>query len=116
MRTSIARALTMRPELFLFDEPFGALDEMTREQLGEELNALFVAEPFAGLFVTHSVPESVFLATRIIVLSGRPGRIVADIDVPFAHPRPPELRYDSDFAAVAAEVSRALRHAGAVPA
>jgi NitT/TauT family transport system ATP-binding protein len=116
MRTSIARALTMRPELFLFDEPFGALDEMTREQLGEELNALFVAEPFAGLFVTHSVPESVFLATRILVLSGRPGRIVADIDVPFAHPRPPELRYDSDFAAIAAEVSRALRHAGAVPA
>ncbi|MEU5881978.1 ABC transporter ATP-binding protein [Spirillospora sp. NPDC047279] len=109
MRVSIARALTLQPKLFLFDEPFGALDEMTRERLNEEVGALFVSDPFAGLFVTHSVPESVFMSTRVVVLSGRPGRIVADIEVPFGYPRPPELRYSPEFAAVAARVSEALR-------
>jgi NitT/TauT family transport system ATP-binding protein len=109
MRASIARALTLRPRVFLFDEPFGALDEITRERLNEELLSLFVAEPFAGLFVTHSVPESVFLSTRVIVMSARPGRIVADIAVPFPYPRAPELRYDSAFAALAGQVSAALR-------
>jgi NitT/TauT family transport system ATP-binding protein len=109
MRASIARALTMQPKVFLFDEPFGALDEITRERLNEELLALFVAEPFAGLFVTHSVPESVFLSTRVVVMSARPGRIVADIAVPFAYPRPPELRYRPEFAELAGRVSAALR-------
>ncbi|HXJ21799.1 MAG TPA: ABC transporter ATP-binding protein [Polyangia bacterium] len=109
MRASIARALTLRPRVFLFDEPFGALDEITRERLNEELLSLFVAEPFAGLFVTHSVPESVFLSTRVIVMSARPGRIVADIDVPFPYPRAPELRYQPEFAALAGQVSAALR-------
>jgi NitT/TauT family transport system ATP-binding protein len=109
MRASIARALTMQPKLFLFDEPFGALDEITRERLHDELLALFVAEPFAGLFVTHSVPEAVFLSSRVIVMSSRPGRIVADIAVPFAYPRPPELRYRPEFAALAGEVSATLR-------
>jgi NitT/TauT family transport system ATP-binding protein len=109
MRVSIARALTMQPRLFLFDEPFGALDEITRERLNEELLSCFVADPFAGLFVTHSVPESVFLSTRILVLSPRPGRIAADIEVPFAYPRPPELRYDPAFAEVASRVSAELR-------
>jgi NitT/TauT family transport system ATP-binding protein len=111
MRVSIARALTTRPSLFLFDEPFGALDEITRERLNEELSSLFVLEPFAGIFVTHSVPESVFLSTRVVVMSSRPGRVIADIDVPFAYPRPPELRYAPEFAALAAEVSLALRDA-----
>jgi NitT/TauT family transport system ATP-binding protein len=109
MRASIARALTMQPKLFLFDEPFGALDEITRERLNEELLSLFVAEPFAGLFVTHSVPESVFLSTRVVVMSSRPGRIVADIAVPFPYPRPPELRYRPEFAELAGRVSAALR-------
>jgi NitT/TauT family transport system ATP-binding protein len=113
MRASIARALTMQPKMFLFDEPFGALDEITRERLNEELVAFFVAEPFAGLFVTHSVPESVFLSSRVIVLSARPGRIVADIEVPFAYPRAPELRYSAEFAAVAGRVSTALRKVAA---
>jgi NitT/TauT family transport system ATP-binding protein len=111
MRVSIARALTLQPRLFLFDEPFGALDEMTRERLNEELVSLFVAESFAGLFVTHSVPESVFLSTRVVVLSGRPGHVVADVDVPFGYPRPPELRYRPEFAKVAATVSAAMRQA-----
>jgi NitT/TauT family transport system ATP-binding protein len=111
MRASIARALTLQPQLFLFDEPFGSLDEITRERLNEELAALFVLEPFAGLFVTHSVPESVYLSTRVLVLSGRPGRIVAEIEVPFAYPRLPELRYTPAFAEVAGQVSAALRAA-----
>ncbi len=111
MRASIARALTLQPKLFLFDEPFGALDEITRERLNEELSSLFVLDPFAGLFVTHSVPEAVYLATRVVVLSARPGRITADITVPFAYPRVPELRYTPEFAAIAGEVSSALRGA-----
>jgi len=115
MRVSIARALTTSPELFLFDEPFGALDELTRERLNEELVSLFRRRPFAGVFVTHSVSEAVFLSTRVVVLSGRPGRIVADIAVPFAYPRSPELRYDAAFAAIAGSVSAALRDAAEQP-
>ncbi|WP_425838702.1 ABC transporter ATP-binding protein [Streptomyces fractus] len=109
MRVSLARALMMRPSLHLFDEPFGALDEITRLRMQEELQRIFAETGFAGLFITHSVPEAVFLATRVLVMSQRPGRIVAEFDVPFAHPRPPELRYDSRFSRIAGEVSAALR-------
>jgi NitT/TauT family transport system ATP-binding protein len=109
MRASIARALTLQPKMFLFDEPFGALDEITRERLNEELLSLFEADPFAALFVTHSVPESVFLSSRVVVMSARPGRIVADVEVPFPFPRPPELRYTSEFAEIAGHISAALR-------
>lgn len=111
MRASIARALTMKPEVFLFDEPFGALDEITRQRLNSEVGNLFVRDGFAGVFVTHSVPESVYMSTRVVVLNGQPGRVAADIPVPFAYPRDPELRYTAEFAAVAAEVSAALRGA-----
>jgi NitT/TauT family transport system ATP-binding protein len=102
MRVSLARSLTMQPGVFLFDEPFGALDEITRERLNDELLRLFLSERFAGLFI---------LATRVLVMSPRPGRIVADIPVPFAYPRPPELRFEPQFAAVAGAVSAALRDA-----
>jgi NitT/TauT family transport system ATP-binding protein len=109
MRVSLARALTLRPRIFLFDEPFGALDEITRERLNGELLALFDRERFAGLFVTHSVVEATFIASRVLVMSARPGRILAEIPVPFGYPRPAELRFDPAFAQVAGEVSARLR-------
>jgi len=109
MRVSLARALMTRPSLFLFDEPFGALDEMTRLRMQEELQRIYAETGFAALFITHSVTEAVFLAGRVVVMSARPGRITASFEVPFAHPRPAELRYDPDFGRIAGEVSAALR-------
>ena len=73
MRCSLARTLTLRPPVFLFDEPFGAVDEITREHLNEQTLALFEVEGFAGLFITHSIAEAVFMSTRVIVMSPRPG-------------------------------------------
>ncbi len=108
MRVSIARALVAEPDLALFDEPFGALDEITRLQMQTELQKLFRLRRFAGLFITHSVPEAVYLSTRVLVMSGRPGRIVAEIPIPWEYPRPPELRYAPEFAAITGRVSAAL--------
>ncbi|MBA3905367.1 MAG: ABC transporter ATP-binding protein [Pseudonocardiales bacterium] len=108
MRVSIARALVAEPDLALFDEPFGALDEITRLQMQTELQKIFVLKSFAGLFITHSVSEAVYLSTRVLVMSGRPGRIVADIAVPWAYPREPSLRYDPEFATLTGRVSQAL--------
>ena len=109
MRVSLARALTMRPSVFLLDEPFGALDEITRERLNDELLRLFLHEHFTALFVTHSVSEAVYLATRVVVMSPRPGRIVSETAVPFAYPRSPELRFDPLFTEIAAAVSADMR-------
>ena len=109
MRASLARSLVMKPRVFLFDEPFGALDEMTRERLNDEVLAIFARERFAGVFVTHSIAEAVYMSTKVLVMSARPGRIVAAIDVPFDYPRSHELRYEPTFAALCGEVSSALR-------
>jgi NitT/TauT family transport system ATP-binding protein len=108
MRVSIARALVAEPDLALFDEPFGALDEITRLQMQTELQKIFVLKNFAGLFITHSVSEAVYLSSRVLVMSGRPGRIVADIAVPWNYPREPSLRYDPEFATLTGRVSQAL--------
>jgi len=111
MRASLARTLTLSPPVFLFDEPFGAVDEITREHLNEETQSLFIHEGFAGLFITHSISEAVFMSTKVLVMSARPGRIVAEFEVPFDYPRKPELRFDAEFARLSGEVSLALRGA-----
>jgi NitT/TauT family transport system ATP-binding protein len=111
MRVSLARSLVLDPDVFLFDEPFGALDEITRERMNDELLRMFGLRGFAALFITHSVAEAVFLSSRVLVMSGRPGRVVADIPVPHRYPRAPELRYTPEFAAVCGEVSGHLRSA-----
>jgi len=108
MRVSIARALVAEPDLALFDEPFGALDEITRLKMQTELQRIFQLKQFAGLFITHSVSEAVYLSTKVVVMSGRPGRVVAEIDVPWSYPRPPELRYEPEFAELSGRVSDAL--------
>ncbi|MEV4415509.1 ATP-binding cassette domain-containing protein [Catellatospora sp. NPDC049609] len=109
MRVSLARTLTGRPELMLFDEPFGSVDEITRERLGEQLQELFVADGFAGLLVTHSVAEAVFLAQRVVVLSDRPGRVVGEVAVPLPYPREPQVRFSPAFTELTARVSALLR-------
>ena len=112
MRVSLARALVTDPELLLLDEPFGALDDLTRQMLNEELMILWAQRRWTGMFVTHNISEAVFLSERILVMSPRPGRIVADIRVPFDAPRRPELRAQAEFARLTGEVAACLRRAG----
>ena len=111
MRVSIARALVTRPQLLLLDEPFAALDEITRQRLNEELLRLWQEDGWTGLFVTHSVAEAVFLSQRVLVMSARPGRILADIPIPFAYPRTLHLRSTAEFVRITSEISRQLAHA-----
>lgn len=111
MRASLARSLVMKPKVFLFDEPFGALDEISRERLNDELLALFQREGFAGLFITHSITEAVYMSTRVLVMSSRPGRILDSFDVPFGYPRNHDLRYEPAFAELCGEISHSLRGA-----
>ncbi len=108
MRVSLARSLTMKPRVFLLDEPFGALDEITRERLNDELLRIFEHEGFAGLFITHSVYEAVYLASRVFVMSGRPGKMVGEVSIPFAYPRTPDLRSSPAFAELTGLVSASL--------
>lgn len=108
MRVSIARALVAEPQLALFDEPFGALDEITRLKMQTELQRLFELKRFAAMFITHSISEAVYLSSRVIVMSGRPGRIVDDIALPWSYPRSPELRYEPEFGRIAGHVSHTL--------
>ena len=109
MRVSIARALSLSPKILLLDEPFGALDEMTREHLNEELLAIRLQQEWTAFFVTHSVAEAVFLSSRIFVMSANPGRIHTEVAVPFAYPRTEETRLSAAYHALVADVSRLLR-------
>ena len=96
-RVAIARALVNRPQLLLMDEPFGALDAQTREELQEMLRLLHAYERMTVLFVTHDIDEALFLSTRVLVFSARPGRIVRDLAVPFGPDRPLELKVSPEF-------------------
>jgi NitT/TauT family transport system ATP-binding protein len=109
MRVSIARALSTHPKVLLMDEPFAALDEMTRDRLNEELLRLRAESRWTGLFVTHSVAEAVFLSDRIVVLAAQPGRLAYDLPVHFSFPRNAELRLRPEFEETVIEVSKKLR-------
>jgi NitT/TauT family transport system ATP-binding protein len=113
-RVSIARALSFDPPLLLMDEPFGALDEMTRERLNAELLRIWQASSSTVVFVTHSIAEAVFLSTRIVVMSPRPGRISKVIPVDLPQPRTQATREDPRFFEVATEVREALHLGGHV--
>ena len=109
MRVSIARALTLQPSLLLLDEPFGALDEMSRDRLNEELLAIRERQQWTAFFVTHSVAEAVFLSNRIIILAANPGRIAHEVTVDLPYPRTAETRLSTDYLKRVAAVSRLLR-------
>ena len=116
MRVSIARALITRPRLLLMDEPFAALDEITRARLNDDTLSLWQAHGFTTMFVTHSVVEAVYLSRRIVVMAARPGRVVADIAIDEPYPRNAAFRHTPRFGAWCAEVSAELvRHAADVP-
>ena len=108
MRVSIARALITRPSLLLMDEPFGALDEITRGRLNNDTLALWQRHGFTAIFVTHSVFEAVFLSRRIVVMAARPGRVLAEIAVDEPYPRSEAFRHTPRYGAWCARVSEAL--------
>jgi NitT/TauT family transport system ATP-binding protein len=111
-RVAIARALSFDPALLLMDEPFGALDEMTRERLNVELLRIWEASGSTVVFVTHSIAEAVFLSTRVVVMSPRPGRISKVIPIDLPRPRSAETREDPRFFELATEVREALHLGG----
>jgi NitT/TauT family transport system ATP-binding protein len=113
MRVAIARALSFEPALLLMDEPFGALDEMTRERLNIELLELWRRMGSTVVFVTHSIAEAVFLSTRVIVMSPRPGRISGIVGIDLPQPRTADTREDPRFFELVTEVRELLRGLGA---
>jgi NitT/TauT family transport system ATP-binding protein len=112
MRVSIARAMITRPRLLLMDEPFAALDEMTRFKLNNDTLALWHSFNFTAIFVTHSVYESVYLSNRVVVMAARPGRVIADITIDEPYPRADAFRTSPRYNELCVEVSRALQLAG----
>ena len=111
MRASIARALVTEPELLLMDEPFAALDEITRFKLNDDLLGLWHESQRTVVFVTHSVFESVFLSQRIVVMTPRPGRVFTEIEIPAAYPRDESFRTSAEYAGFCWQVGKALRAA-----
>jgi NitT/TauT family transport system ATP-binding protein len=108
-RVAIARALAHQPQILLLDEPFGALDALTRERLNQELLHVWEVSRKTVVMVTHDINEAVFLADRVLVLSQRPGRVAAEVHIPLPRPRPPSLYYSEAFSALAYEVRQAIR-------
>src|SRR5713226_1594924 len=109
MRVSIARALATNPRLMLLDEPFAALDEMSRDRLNEEILRLRAEQNWTAVFVTHSVSEAVFLSDRVVILAPNPGRIYAEFQVELPSPRASVIRNSPEFDAIVARVSHTLR-------
>jgi NitT/TauT family transport system ATP-binding protein len=111
MRVAIARALVTRPQVLLMDEPFAALDEITRSRLNDDLLRLWGEQRWTVLFVTHSVYESVFLSQRVVVMAARPGRIIDEADVTAPYPRVEAFRRTAEYAMACERVSNSLRRA-----
>jgi NitT/TauT family transport system ATP-binding protein len=111
MRASIARALVIAPDLLLMDEPFGALDEFTRQRLDSELLAMWAARELTIVFVTHSIVEAVFLSTRVVVMAAQPGRIVADVEIDEPYPRSDDFRLKPSFAVHCRQLSQRVAEA-----
>lgn len=111
MRVSIARGLVLKPRILLMDEPFAALDEITRHKLNDDLLELWWKEKFTAVFVTHSVFESVYLSKRIVVMAARPGRVMADLDVDAPYPRDELFRTSPEYAHLCRVVSGKLKEA-----
>jgi NitT/TauT family transport system ATP-binding protein len=114
MRASIARALAAQPSILLMDEPFAALDELTRERLNDELRELWAKKKLTVVFVTHSIYESVYLSSRILVMSPRPGHVIADIAMPDPTTRDPEFRISPLYGERCRTVRAALQKGGAL--
>jgi NitT/TauT family transport system ATP-binding protein len=112
-RVAIARALAFQPSILLMDEPFGALDEMTRERMNDEVLRIWEQTGTTILFVTHSIPEAVFLSSRVVVMSARPGRITKIVDVDLPRPRSEDSRETRRYFELVTEVREALRSGGA---
>ena len=108
-RVSIARALALEPSILLMDEPFGALDEMTRERMNAEVQRIWLSTGTTVVFVTHSIPEAVFLSTKVVVMSPRPGRISRVIDVDLPRPRTDDTRETARYFELITEVRETLR-------
>ncbi|WP_372366781.1 ABC transporter ATP-binding protein [Candidatus Uabimicrobium sp. HlEnr_7] len=109
MRVSIARALVTEPNLMLLDEPFSALDEITRQQLNEDLLKFWQQHNWTTVFITHNIAEAIFLSSRVIVMSSRPGEIIADVKIHFDYPRSSQLRSSIEFVRYMQQISSLLR-------